>query len=231
MNLSELRLQMPKIKLSVRFLAIILIGIGIGFFWWISTKKMPELQADVSKYETENKSLAETEKNLANLYNNMDFYLDETTRINDETESLLSEFPTFMYLEDKILYTDTLLKTDFAGYNITEFRYGQSNYEMNVTYGTDKTMELYSVTLSGKFNDLTYMQVKEIIDYGLSSSQRFVLNNISMAYNEKTGYLSGEMSFDTYFIPGQAKPYEFPMEVINGMGSSNRVNNLFGSRE
>ena len=229
MNLSDL--QIPKIKISVRILAIILGIIGLAFFWWINTKKLPELEAEVAKYETENKSLSETEKNLTNLYNNMDFYLDETTRINDETEDLLSEFPTFMYLEDKILYSDTLLKTDFAGYNITEFRYGQSNYEMNVTYGNEQTLELYSVTLSGKFNDLTYMEVKEIIDYGLSSSQRFVLNNISMAYNEKTGYLSGELSFDTYFIPGQAEPYVFPQEVIDNMGSSNRVNDLFGARQ
>ena len=52
-----------------------------------------------------------------------------------------------------------------------------------------------------------------------------------MSYNNKTGYLSGDFSFLTYFIPGQSTPYEFPQSVIDGLGNSDRVDNLFGARQ
>ena len=230
MDLSNL--QIPRIKISVRVIAVAMAIVGLVFFWWAMGTKIPEIDAQTAQKVSENTTLSNTEKNLAELYTNMAFYLDETDRLYKETEDILTEFPTFMYLEDKILYADTLLKTDLSGFNLSQFSYGQSSYLMNVTYGVDgQTMELYSVNLSGRYTDLTYPQVKELIDYGLNSPQRFVLNSITMAYNERSGYLSGDFSFSTYFIPGQATPYEFPESVIYDLGTSNRVNNLFGARQ
>lgn len=229
MNLSNI--QIPKIKLSTRMIAILLALAGLFLFWFVSTKKVPVLQAEVEKYETENTTLAQTESNLANLYNNMSFYLAETKSLNNETEAILDEFPTFMYLEDKVLYVDNLLKNDLSGYDISEITYGTSTLVTEVSYGNEQTLELYQVGLTAKFNNLSYVEVKELLDYGLGEvTQRFVINSINMAYNEKTGYLSGDFSFNTYFIPGQATPYEFPEEVLNALGSSTRVNDLFGTR-
>jgi hypothetical protein len=160
----------------------------------------------------------------------MQYYLDETARLYQETEDILTEFPTFMYLEDKILYADTLLKTDLAGYHMEEFSYGQSNFITNVAYGPNSNpMELYSVKLSGKYRDLTYTQVKELLNYGKIAPQRFVISNLTMSYSSDSGYISGEFAFSTYFIPGQSTPYEFPEEVIIGLGNSNRVDDLFGA--
>lgn len=231
MNLSNI--QIPKIKISIRVIAFILALIGIVFFFWTNSKKIPEIETKTAALETSNKELKEIENNLATLYNSMDFYIEETERLHVETEDILTEFPTFMYLEDKILYADTLLKTDLKGYNLSSFTYGQSQYEMNTAYGIEgetKALELYSVGLGGRYTDLTYTQIKSLLDYGLTAPQRFVMKNLTIAYNEKTGYLTGEFAFSTYFIPGQSTPYEFPQHVIDGLGNSDRVDDLFGAR-
>lgn len=232
MDLSVLNTQIPKIRVSLRVIAGIIAAIGIAFFWWVSNTKVPELDSKTNSYISQNKSLEETEKNLSALYAEMDFYLDETERLYKETEEVLKEFPTFMYLEDKILYADTLLKGDLNGYNLAQFTYGQSNYVMNVSYGVDQSqLELYSVALTGRFVDLTYTQIKDLLNYGLNAPQRFVMNTITMGYNEESGYISGDFSFMTYFIPGQTEPYEFPESVIQGLGNSNRIDDLFGARK
>lgn len=232
MNFSLSNMRMPKIKVSVRFIAFVLALIGGAFFYWTNMKLVPEIEKETAKLTTANTTLSKKENDLATLYNNMSFYLNETDSLNKQTEEVLSVFPTFMYLEDKILYADTLLKTDLKGYNLSSFAYGQSAYVMSVKYGeSQKQMELYSVAMSGHYQDLSYVQIKEILNYGLSASRRFVLNNITMSYNEKTGYLTGDFAFTTYFINGQQKRYEFPDEVIQGLGNSNRVDNLFGTRK
>ena len=160
----------------------------------------------------------------------MQYYLDETDRLYDETEEILTQFPTFMYLEDKILYADTLLKTDLAGYRLEEFSYGQSTFVMNVSYGPNSSpLELYSVQLSGKYVDLTYTQIKDLLRYGKEAPQRFVLQHITMNYSTTSGYISGQFGFTTFFIPGQSTPYEFPPEVLKGLGDSDRIDDLFGA--
>ena len=231
MNMNITGFRLPR-GFAIRFIAVVLAAIGLGFFYWTSQTKVPEIESQISSKQSEIDINKQIENNLATLYQNMDFYLAETERLKTETEDLLTEFPTFMYLEDKILYADELLKTDLKDCNMSQFSYGQSNYVMNASYSDEKTMELYSVGFSGKYNDLTYVQVKELLDYGLTSPQRFVINSITMAYNEKTGYISGDFSFNTYFISGQQeRAYEFPEEVIYGLGNSNRIDDLFGARK
>jgi len=245
MNLSDI--QIPRIKVSIRIVAVLLVIVGAVYFFWTTNTKVPEIEESTTKLLTENESLAATEKNLTMLYESMDFYLDETQRLHDDTEKLLLEFPTFMYLEDKILYAYALIdgerdtnlgefevsKGDLNGYNLMDLNYGPSAFLMNVSYGVGedaKLMELYSVNLHGRYLDLTYKQIKEFLDYGLNSPQRFVVNQLTMGYNEKTGYISGEFSFKTFFIPGQTTPYEFPQEVVEDLGDSDRVDDLFGAR-
>lgn len=225
-------IRLPKIKNGIRIVAVLIAALGLGIFWYMSNEKIPEITTKTTQLERSNESLKTQESNLRVLEDSMTYYLEETQRLTDETDELLTEFPTFMYLEDKILYAHDLLEGDLNGYNLSSFSYGESSYKSSVKYGADETMlELYSVGFSGKYQDLTYTKIKEFLDYGLSSPQRFVIKSITMGYNEKTGYISGEFNFDTYFVPGQKTPYEFPEYVIAGLGNSNRVDNLFGARQ
>jgi hypothetical protein len=224
-------LQIPKIKISIRILAFLIAGAGLLITYFVVGKQVPVIQAQTTALVKENEELEATKSRLQNMYEHMSEYLEERDKMYADTKEILGQFPTFMYLEDKILYVDTLLKTDFENYNLTEVTYGQSTYITSVTAGADGSMlELYSVALNGRYNDLSYQQVKDIINYGLSSSQRFIVNSITVGYNETTGYLSGDLSFTTYFIPGQETPYEFPDSVIDAFGDSNRVGNLMGAR-
>lgn len=225
-------LSIPKIKVSIRVVAVILLILGLYVFYWTTNTKVPEIDKQTKSLTSQNSSLATTENNLKVLYESMDYYLAETQRLIAETDELLTEFPTFMYLEDKILYAHDLLEGDLNGYNLSSFTYGQSQYKTSVKYGVDENlMELYSVAMSGKYQDLTYAKVKDLLQYGLDSPQRFVLSNLTVSYNEDSGYLNGEFNFNTYFIPGQPEPYEFPPYVIEGLGGSNRIDNLFGARK
>lgn len=230
MNFSSM--QIPRIKIPIRVVAFLLAVLGAAFLYWTNGTKVPEVEKETTDLTNRNADLKQKENNLTMLYNSMPFYLEEIDRLKLEAETMLDEFPTYMYLEDKIMYSDTLLKTDLRGYNLESFNYGASSYIMSVSYGgsEDNMLDLYSVNLSGKYSDLTYKQVKELLDYGLTSSQRFVMQSIKMGYNEETGYLSGDISFSTYFISGQEEPYDFPVTVVDGMGDSNRVDDLFGAR-
>ena len=228
MRLSNL--PIPKIKIPTRVIAIFVALIGLAIIYWTAEVRVPEIEAETAKLESQTASLEQTERNLNKLYQNMDFYGNETQRLNKETEEILSVFPTFMHLEDKILYADELVSNDLADYNVRKLTYGSSSYKMSVTYDSDssKTLDLYSIGLSGSYDDLTYQKIKELIDFGLTADQRFVLNSISINLNEKTGKLSGQFSFSTYFIPGQETPYEFPQDILDSLGSGDRVGNLFG---
>lgn len=230
-SLSNIQIEMPK-RIPMKLIAGIIAFAAIAFFFFINKSQVPEIEKEISKITTNIEMLEVKENNLATLYNSMEYYLDETDRLYKDTEEILTEFPTFMYLEDKILYADTLLKeTELRYYNLSGFEYGQSNYIMNATYGSEeKMLELYSVALSSKYIDITYAEAKKILNFGLTADQRFVVNQITMTYDEKTGYISGELSFTTYFVPGQTTPYEFPPEVIEGLGNSNRIDDLFGAR-
>lgn len=238
MNLSNV-----KFKLSTRLIAILLMIVGLGVYYFVCHKVVPKMEEEVATLETQNTELTAQRDNLEKLAGNMEYYLKETKRFEDDTKRLLEEFPTFMYLEDKILYVDTLLKTDLAGYDLSDVGYGESSFVTSIPVDDTTTLELYAVPLNGEFDNVSYLELKALIDYGLTSDQRFVLNNIEVGYNEKTGLLTGTLSCKTYFVPGQPDPYKFRQDVLDALSvmvdneteieyvynGSNRIDDLFGT--
>lgn len=213
----------------LRIIAIVLAIVGIGFGYWASQNKAQEIQKETTKLVTQNKALEEQEAKLDALYNHQEEYKAEKDRCNKETEELLAQFPTYMYIEDKILYADTLQKGDLSGYNLKEITYGDSQFIMNTTYGDSNPLELYKVSLSSKFTELSYLQLRTFLDYGLHSEQRFVVDNVQATFSAMSGSLTGQITFSTYFIPGQTDPYVFPQEVIDALGQFRRTDDLFGT--
>ena len=223
--------QLPRIKLSVRIVSVIAGLLGLLILIYSSKTLMPRFEEKLSSIEAETEQLKVQEQQLTELYENMEFYTAETERLNKDTQDTLNKFPSFLYLEDKILYAHNLLTNELNGFSLQDMSYGDSQFVMNTEYGEGKTMELYSVSLSAKYSAMTYKQMKDLLNYGLKSSQRFVIDSFNAAYNEDTGYLSGQFTFSTYFIAGQQnKPYKFPDEVESGLGTSNREDDLFGTR-
>ena len=213
----------------IRIIAVVLAIIGLGFGYWAKQSMAQSIEKETTKYVTQNKELKTREDQLMDLYNNKEFYEEQKQKFDKETEDLLSQFPTYMYIEDKILYADTLQKEDLNKYNLTDIGYGESEFIMNTTYGEDNPLELYKVTLSARFDNLSYLSLRTLMDYGLNSEQRFVVENVQAAYSPATGFLTGQISFSTYFIPGQTEPYEFPQTVINDLGQFRRTDDLFGT--
>lgn len=228
LELNNGQIQIPKKVFGIAFAIA-----GIGFGYWASQVQATAINQDTSSLVSQNKELTETESNLVSLQNNSAQYVQDTEQFNKESEEILKEFPTFMFLEDKILYADELRQDEMSQFNLTELTYGNSNFVMSTSYDDTSLMELYSVGCSAKFEGLTYPQVKELINFGKTDkvSQRFVLNNIDMNYNEDTGYLNGEFSFNTYFVAGQNEPYVFDSAILELIGEERRVDDLFGTRE
>ena len=151
MNLNNFHL--PKIKISMRIIAVLIVIATIILFFYITKSVIPEVDKETQRLAALNTELDSKLSKLQELADNRDFYIEETERLSLECEEILSHFPTFMYLEDKILYVDTLLKTDLSGYGIDNVTYGQSNFELSTQYykvneSTPTTVELYSVSLA-----------------------------------------------------------------------------------
>lgn len=222
-----LETTIPKKFIGIAFAAI---GGFVGFYFL--PQKAADKEAETNSLVAQSKELKAVEDNLVNLQNNAAQFAADTEAFNKESAEILTAFPTFMFLEDKILYADGVQKEEMPEYNLQEFRYGSSEYVMSTSYSEDSLMELYSVSCAASFTDLTYPQLKELINFGKSdrTSQRFVLKAIEARFDEETGFLRGEFTYYTYFIAGQEKPYIFDPEILELIGEDRRIDDLFGAR-
>lgn len=222
-----MELNIPK-----KFIGIACAALGgfIGFYLLPNNAK--EVQARTNTLVSENKQLTETEANLVSLQNNSAQYEADTAKYKQEAAKTLEEFPTFMFLEDKVLYADHMQKEEMGRFNLSEFMYGQSDYVMSTSYDDTALMELYKVSCTAEFQDLTYPDIKELINFGKSEnvSQRFVLSSIEVRFDDETGFLRGEFSYSTYFIAGQEDPYVFDPQILELIGVDRRIDDLFGAR-
>lgn len=220
--------NIPKKLFGIMFA---IIGLLVGV--WYLPKQANEKMAEANSLVTTNKGLAEQEAKLVDLQNNMAQYQADTEKFNKESREILEAFPTFMFLEDKILYADEMQKVEMSEFNLDELNYGASVYVMSTSYSDSSLMELYSVACMGKFKGLTYPQFKKLLVFGQSeeSSQRFVLDYAKTTYDPESGYLSGEFSYKTYFIAGQEDPYVFDPSILELIGEERRIDDLFGTRE
>ena len=222
-----MELNIPK-----KFIGIACAALGgmVGFYLLPNNAK--EVQAKTNSIVSENKQLKETESNLVSLQNNSAQYEADTATYKQEAAKILEEFPTFMFLEDKVLYADHMQKEEMGQFNLSEFSYGKSDYVMSTSYDETSLMELYRVACNADFNNLTYPAIKELINFGQTEnvSQRFVLNRLEVRFDEETGYLRGTFSFYTYFIAGQEDPYVFDPKILELIGEDRRIDDLFGAR-
>ena len=242
MSLGDLLgLSLPKIKVSSRVVSIIVIILSALVFYWMYSTKLPEIKNETEKIKSENIPLAATEQNLNKMYANMVFYQNETTRCNNEYENAISQFPPYMYLEDKVHFVNQLRNGDFSGYGaLDELTYGESSFvSSGAGEGGDSSgageggevvseeggsqLELYAVPISGKFVNISYSNLKRFMTYGLTSNRRFVLEDITIHQNEDTAELTCDFTFKTFFLSGQDRPYEYSGSSRN----SGNVDNSF----
>lgn len=219
LSLSDLKgMSMPKIKVSSRIISIIVIIISALVFYWMYSTKLPEIKKETETIQNSNIPLAATEKNLNEMYANMIYYQDETVRLKAEYDNAIEQFPPYMYLEDKVHFVNELRNGDFSGYGaLEELTYGESSYvsagtgEGSVdTEGSSGQLELYAVPISGRFVNINYANLKRFMTYGLTSSRRFVLENITIHQNDEgSSDLTCDFTFKTFFLSGQEKEYSY----------------------
>ena len=213
-----LEINNGRVKIPGKIIGILIGLAGLGFGYWAHSEKAAILETEIRQKTTEIETLKETERNLQDLYNNRQKYEKETIELNKKAEVILEDFPTFMYLEDKELYSMYLTTT---GQNaifenegpLLQFgvvdgtRYGDSKFIMSTSYSDTSLMELYSVDCAGEFQDTTYIKVKELINYGRRPIDE-LLEKI-----EGAGETEGQEQEQVGTQPEEA-PYKYPERFV-----------------
>lgn len=176
-----LTISNDKIKIPGKVLGFLVGAAGLGFGYWAHAEKATVLETETRQKKSEMETLRDTERNLQDLYDNRQKYESETLELNANAEKILMTFPTFMYLEDKELYSAYLVSSGtnpdtgevypdegpLVQFGITSAPgYGESKFIMSTSYSETSLMELYSVSCMGEFTENTYQQIKAFINYG-----------------------------------------------------------------
>lgn len=222
---------MKNVKKSDINILIMLVGVLLAvaayFFVYTSfTEKKASLEAENATLETE---VAE----LQQLADNKQFYLDETSRMNDEMAAVLEKYPSDVRTENEIMYTVSLenlysiwvsslqvdgkemvqvaAATDTADQTqdaVTEETPTEDTGDaVTATGGYQDTVFLYSSPFSINFK-VTYRSIKDIMEAIIGSDERMNITNISLAYDADTGCLSGSLNATMFTLSGTDAVYE-----------------------
>ena len=217
-----------KVKKSEVNILIMLIGIllaVLSYFVVYSnfTEKKDALAA-------ENATLQNEVDALQKLADNKQFYIDETNRMDNEIQDILSGFPGEVRAEDQVMYASGL-ETMFSntiwvnGLTIDDTQLvqvaapaaepaaptddavvedtgdGAVNDAVVATGGLKETVFLYSSPFTLNYK-ITYRSFKDVVQLILGSDERMSIQNINLSYDAETGCLSGTLDATMYTVSG-----------------------------
>lgn len=200
-----------KMKLSNKSIALIFLVITlIATFCVFQFVYTP----NVNKYKTQEKQyeeLLKKEKDLKELQENKQKFLDEINVYEAENTHIISKYPVEVLPENLIMYTVELQKNPRVHGDIF---FPTVSYSLPSEFKTGFEEETqiypYQQTMSASFEG-TYDGVKRAILYNYEdNNNRMVIDNISMAYDSSTGGLSGSMMFSIYTLQGTDSQYKEP---------------------
>lgn len=171
------------------------------------------------------------------------FYESETARMKAEVDAVYSEFPSFVMAEDVItlgIIEQATAPMEVTGitidvpdqlYLVSQNAAAQMTETETVPAdGTatqavsGNTIGLYNQPMKLSYN-VSYEGLKRSIDYICKNPNRMTIGNITAAYDNTTGLLTGSTDVNMYFLSGTGKPYTAPSLAGVPMGT----NNLFGT--
>lgn len=161
---------------------------------------------------------------------NLDQYKTGIQSDESTINQVLADFPTDVRYEDLIMYaTDMrdklglqLTSLDFEPLTLLQ-EFDSLQDDGNGQY-TQVTRSAYSIGMTVSC-DLSYKQMKSMIDYIASSTGRTTLDTLNVSYNSTTGELTGSVALTKYFITSGNDPYVATMVPQIALGRSD----LFGT--
>lgn len=230
-------------KILVVFLGILVVA--AAFF--LGYRPLNEKKATL---EAENASLRDTYADLSMKASNADMYTKEIKMMNTKMEEIFTHYPSYLQTENEIMdavsfeeITDAFIGSltisapvavDTLGEGASAEGTGETS-ETSETGETGETGEaqtqeaafpyqLYDVNSTITFES-GYKGMKDLIDIIANDRNKKSVRTLSAVFDNTEGKITGNMSYDTYFIYGLDKPYVEPSvpEIKHG------TKNIFGT--
>ncbi len=203
--------------LLLGLVGVLLIAASYFFMYKPSMEKKVELEAQLA-------TIQKHEAELVNLENNMDFYLSEIDRLEGEKEVFLACFPADIKEESEIMYAVELENT-------VDIKFSSLSYGSDITVlGSDAT-DSANATLAGYCVPMTmayetsYAGLKNTILHTKQHQNRMVIDAVTASFDSTTGYLSGSMTLNQFYIAGTENAYQEPYVPTLEIG----LPNIFGT--
>ncbi|MEG1633687.1 MAG: hypothetical protein RR314_06490 [Oscillospiraceae bacterium] len=186
--------------------------------------------AKTEAVDAEIAALAPELSELQGHYANLDAYKSGIDTAAELMDSELRNYPSAIRDEDLIMYATTL--QDKTGLRLTGVAFTGAEAILQfqeVSVAENGAVALRDVTAwrSGATATMTlgYQELKDMIDYISKTRTRTSLESVTVTFDSETGELTGDLTFNKYFISGAGDVYS-PTEVPSvPLGKDN----LFGT--
>lgn len=216
---------MDSITKGQRNLLLFLLGVAILV---VPIRFLAMSNFDEKKSIDSDRQALETRYNtLKELDNNRQHYIDETESYQKQYQAIIDEFPSELYQDNTIMYLQGV-KDDYK-FNFPSVTMGAETLfytlgsgavgdvsvdgtsEEASTEATDVALDdtavgesyncysaSFPVTYEGDYKD-----VKDVIDYIKSGDFRMTLDEISISFDDQTGFYTGDMVITSYAVNGE----------------------------
>ena len=205
--------------LLLMLVGVLLIAASYFFVYKPSMEEKAEL-------ETKLASVQAREAELSNLENNMDFYLSEIERLKVEKAEFLACFPADIKEESEIMYAVELE-------NNVDIKFSSLSYGTDILVLGDNGTDTTNATLAGYCLPMamsyqtSYEGLKNTIIHTNQHANRMVIDALTASFDSTTGYLSGSMTLNQFYIAGTENAYQEPYGPTLEIG----LPNIFGTRK
>ena len=239
-------------SISDRDKKILLVFLGILVFGLVYFFPIRGYMDDTEKLKAENISLNPKLTDLQEKAARETEIKNETADLRSKTTKAIAKFPSLLRTENEIMAIvkfEKELKIEVPSITVSapvEVQTAVSadsvpeaapaeNSETASVEATDDTVVATAAGIASKYTlyDMStnidykggYKSMKKLLKKIAKSSDKKSINTVSLAFDEKTGNLDGNIVYDSYFLLGSDRPYE---EIITKTIKHGKKN-IFGT--
>lgn len=208
-----------------KLLILVLAILAVALAYFLGFQKISE---QVNITETENTSLAKTQKDLKEKNNNKDKYINDTKTFNNNYNKILSEYITGTSQPATIDFINKVEAVSGTWVRSISFAEPVSIYTFGtlVTSNPSSSGRAYNTdyvgyqTIINMSYEGSYAQWKDLITFINEYSTKNTIDAISSVYNEATDTVTGTLTVSIYAVSGSGRTFKEPTFTIE-TGSDN----------
>lgn len=214
------------IKINDKELKLLYILGGVVLVFLVYQFVFLALMSSSNSLKAEKKDLQTQVDNMNKMVASEDGYESQTTKMQDEMDTIFDSIPSNLTSEDEIIYADNLETKYSMQITSLSMPEAQLTYTMNEdgTNVTDDGKFLYSAPVTIACTT-SYDGIKDYLRDMQSESYSKSIDNISLTFDSETGDLSGTMTVNMQYLLGSDKEY-VPLTVD---GVETGTANIFGN--